>query len=156
MTKEAPITICQSPDAAALAFLQKVFCDKVRRDIKRFGVEKAMAGWRVICDYLKTYDWWPSVARKVEDVFDEAPDELFHFIHPAVDVSQEKKIHDEITRLVKRYGIQDICQYLLEMRDEKKVLLPQSAEKLYNELVRMGMPKGEGFSQKTFMRYYKK
>ena len=67
-----------------------------------------------------------------------------------------KKIHDEITRLVKRYGIQDICQYLLEMRDEKKVLLPQSAEKLYNELVRMGMPKGEGFSQKTFMRYYKK
>ena len=156
MTKEAPINICQLPDAATLAFLQKVFCDRVRRDIKRLGPEKALAGWRTICDYMKTYDWWPSVARKVEDVFDEAPDELFHFIHPTVDVSQEKKIHDEITRLVKRYGIQDICQYLLEMRDEKKVLLPQSAEKLYNELVRLGMPDGEGYSLKTFMRYYKR
>jgi hypothetical protein len=156
MTKEAPINICQLPDAATLAFLQKVFCDRVRRDVKRFGPEKALAGWRTICDYMKTYDWWPSVARKVEGVFDEAPDELFHFIHPTVDPSQEKKIHDEITRLVKRHGIQDICQYLEEMRDEKKVLLPQIAEKLYNELVRLGMPDGEGYSLKTFMRYYKR
>lgn len=156
MTIEAPITICQSPDTATLAFLQKVFCDKVRRDIKRFGPEKARADWCVICDYLKTYDWWPSVARKVEKVFDEAPDELFHFIHPQVETSQEKKIHDEIARLVKRHGIQEICQYLLEMKDEKKVLLPQIAEKLYNELVRMGMPDGDGFSLKTFMRYYKR
>ena len=129
MTKEAPITIFQSPDAATLAFLQKLYCDRVSRDIKRLGPEKTQAAWRVICDYFMIYDWWPSVARKVEDVFDEAPDELFHFIHPTVGPSMEKKIHDEIARLVKRHGIQEICQYLLEMRDEKKVLLPQGAEK---------------------------
>ena len=156
MTKEAPTPIYHLPDASALAFLQKVSCEKVKRDIKLFGPEEALRRWRGVSEYFQTEDWWPSVARKVDDVFVEAPDELFHFIHPTVDVSQEKKIHDEIARLVRRHGIQEICQYLMEMRDEKKVLLPMNAEKLYNELVRMGMPAGEGFSLKTFMRYYKR
>ena len=83
-------------------------------------------------------------------------EELFHFVHPEFDDEEAWLIHDAVKRVVKRQGIQEICQYLLEMRDEKKVLLPQNAEKLYNELVRMGMPDGEGFSLKTFMRYYKR
>ena len=78
------------------------------------------------------------------------------FIHPSVDNNQGWKIQDEIARLVSRQGIQEICKYLLQLRDEKKVLLPQNAEKAYKELVRLGMPDGEGYSLKTFMKYYKR
>ena len=78
------------------------------------------------------------------------------FIHPSVDVDQEWQVHDEIVRLVARQGIQEICKYLTQLSNDKKVLLPQNAEKAYNELVRLGMPNGEGYSLKTFMKYYKK
>lgn len=83
-------------------------------------------------------------------------DELCHFVHPSVDSSQEWQIHNEIKRLVKRQGIQEICQYLQQLSIEKKVLLPQIAEKAYSELVRLGMPNGDGYSLKTFMKYYKR
>ena len=36
------------------------------------------------------------------------------------------------------------------------ILLPQMAEKAYRELVRLGMSDGEGYSLKTFMKYYRK
>lgn len=78
------------------------------------------------------------------------------FIHPSVDVDQEWQVHDEIVRLVARQGIQEICKYLTQLSNDKKVLLPQNAEKAYNELVRLGMPNGEGYSLKTFMKYYKR
>ena len=81
---------------------------------------------------------------------------LTFFIHPSVDADQEWQIHDEIVRLVARQGIQEICKYLTQLSDDKKVLLPQIAEKAYNELVRLGMPDGEGYSLKTFMKYYKR
>lgn len=54
---------------------------------------------------------------------------------------------------------------LKEMASEKVLLVvpedhistfPQSADTAYTELVRMGMPSGDGFSIKTFMKYYKK
>lgn len=78
------------------------------------------------------------------------------FIHPSVEADQEWLIHDEIVRLVARQGIQEICKYLTQLSDDKKVLLPQKAEKAYNELVRLGMPSSEGYSLKTFMKYYKR
>ena len=65
-------------------------------------------------------------------------------------------MHREIKRLVSSQGIQEICSYLSEMRDEGRILLPQEAKRAYNELVRLGMPNGEGYSEKTFMKYYKK
>ena len=83
-------------------------------------------------------------------------EELTSFVHPSVSCDQEWLIHDEIKRLVKRQGIQEICQYLLELREENKILLPQMAEKAYRELVRLGMSDGEGYSLKTFMKYYRK
>ena len=78
------------------------------------------------------------------------------FVHPSVDVEEQWQIHDEIVRLVARQGIQEICKYLAQLSDAQKVLLPQNAEKAYNELVRLGMPNGEGYSLKTFMKYYKR
>ena len=86
----------------------------------------------------------------------EPTEDLFHFIHPSVDCSQELHIHYEVKRLVTHHGIQDICQYLNEMARDKKILLPLMPSVAYGELVRMGMPDGEGYTLKTFMKYYKK
>ena len=85
MTPEASAPIYPTPNATPLT-LEATFCDKAKREILRFGVENALTRWRVICDYMQTEDWWPSVA--------------------------------------------------------------------YAELVRMGMPSGEGFSESTFRKYY--
>lgn len=78
------------------------------------------------------------------------------FVHPSVAAGQEWQVHEEIERLVARQGIQEICKYLKGLSDAQRVLLPQNAEKAYNELVRLGMPNGEGYSLKTFMKYYKR
>lgn len=78
------------------------------------------------------------------------------FVHPSISDGQEWQIHEEIERLVARQGIQEICKYLTKLNEAGKVLLPQNAEKAYNELVRLGMPSGEGYSLKTFMKYYKR
>lgn len=78
------------------------------------------------------------------------------FVNPSVSTDEEWQIHDELVRLVTRQDIQEICKYLSQLSDEKKVLLPQKAEKAYNELVRLGMPDGDGYSLKTFMKHYKR
>ena len=83
-------------------------------------------------------------------------EELFHFIHPSMDEEQEKKIHNEVIRLVKRQGIQEICQHLYKMSLKEKILLPQNPSVAYKELTRIGMPDGDGFNLKTFQKYYKK
>ena len=85
-----------------------------------------------------------------------AGEELFHFIHPEVDDSEEVKIHQAVKKLVKRFGVKEICDYLSQLAREKKVLLPQKPNVAYDELVRMGMPNGEGFALKTFEKYYRK
>ena len=85
-----------------------------------------------------------------------AGEELFHFIHPSIDDEDAWKIHNEVKRLVRRQSIQEICLYLKGMAKEKKVLLPQMPSLAYAELVRMGMPSSEGFSEKHFRNYYMK
>ncbi len=84
----------------------------------------------------------------------EVKEELFHFVHPEIDDKEAWRVHNVVKRLVARQGIQEICSYLLQMKKDGKVLLPQSPSTAYKELVRMGMPNGEGFSEKTFMKYY--
>ena len=81
-------------------------------------------------------------------------EELFKFIHPSILDEEAWSIHQEIKNLVKRNGVQMICDYLRQLKKEKKILLPQSPAIAYAELVRMGMPTTEGFSEKTFYRYY--
>ena len=90
------------------------------------------------------------------DTCPHGSEELFHFIHPSVESCEEWQIHEEVRRLVTRQGIQEICLYLKLLADDRKILLPQNAERTYNELVRMGMPNGEGYSLKTFQKYYKR
>lgn len=98
----------------------------------------------------------PVATSKPADSQGQKDEVLSLLVHPAVDEKQEWLVHDEIKRLVGRQGLQEICQYLLQLKAERKVLLPQNAEKAYNELVRLGMPSGEGYSLKTFMKYYKR
>lgn len=86
----------------------------------------------------------------------ERNEELFHFIHPEIEDGEAWRIHDAVKRVVKHQGIQMICQYLLQLRNEKKVLLPPNPSAAYTELVRMGMPDGEGFNETTFRKYYNK
>ena len=83
-------------------------------------------------------------------------EELFHFIHPEIEDSEAWRIHDAVKRVVKHQGIQMICQYLLQLKNEKKVLLPLNPSVAYTELVRLGMPNGEGFNEATFRKYYNK
>lgn len=79
----------------------------------------------------------------------------FQFIHYSISKKEGWVIHDEIKNLVTRQKIQMICKCLKEMNDEKKVLLPSdNPSAVYKELVRMGMPNGEGFSEVTFRKYY--
>ena len=92
----------------------------------------------------------------VKDNLETGSEDLFLFIHPSISDDQERQIHNEVKRLVTRQGIQEICDYLKKLADDHKILLPMNMEKAYNELVRMGMPNGEGFSLKTFMKYYKR
>lgn len=86
----------------------------------------------------------------------ERNEELFHFVHPELDETEAWRIHDAVKRIVKLQGIQMICQYLVQLKNEKKVLLPPNPSAAYTELVRMGMPDGEGFNEATFRKYYNK
>ena len=106
----------------------------------------------------------PGLVKAINSTVNEQPEnnqpepaeELFHFIHPSLDDEEGWKIHNEVKRLVAYHGLQEICNYLKQLANDKKILLPQSAEKAYIELRRMGMPDGEGFGKKYFMRYYNK
>ena len=107
-------------------------------------------------DILKQLGIELAVKQKGEASAPAQREGLTFFIHPSVDAEQGWQIHDEIVRLVARQGIQEICKYLSQLSEAQKVLLPQNAEKAYNELVRLGLPDGEGYSLKTFTTYYKR
>ena len=83
-------------------------------------------------------------------------EEIFRFVHPALDDDTAQKVSAEIKRLVKRQSMQDICKYLTEQEKEKKILLPIAPGATYKELLRVGMPEGEGFTIRNFQKYYKK
>ena len=81
-------------------------------------------------------------------------EEMFHFVHPELEEQEGWKIHNAVKRAVKLQGIQMICQYLMQLKDDRKVLLPPNPSAAYSELVRMGMSNGEGFNEITFRKYY--
>ena len=96
----------------------------------------------------------PAPVEEVEEI--PKGEELCKFIHPAIDKVRARKIHLVIKRLVSTQDIQDICQYLNKMASEELILQPGNPSTAYEELTRMGMPKTDGYSFKTFQRYYRK
>lgn len=91
---------------------------------------------------------------KQEQALSERDEEMFHFVHPSIEAEEGWRIHDAVKRLVAHQRIQDICQYLKDLSKKNKILLPQSPSSAYKELVRMGMPNGEGYSEKYFSSCY--
>lgn len=81
-------------------------------------------------------------------------EELFHFIHPEVEEEEAWRIHQAIKRTVAYQKAPGICAYLKELKQKGKVMLPPSPVVMYNELVRLGMPTGKGFSEKYFSSCY--
>ena len=86
----------------------------------------------------------------------ERNEERFHFVHPEVEDDEAWRIHDAVKRLVAHQRIPEICAYLKELKQKGKVMLPSISAIMYNELVRLGMPTGEGFSEKHFSNSYTK
>ena len=87
---------------------------------------------------------------------EEENEERFHFIHPEIEDDEAWRIHKAIKRLVAYQKAKEIGQYLYELKKEHKLLLPDSSDVMYTELVRLGMPTGDGFSKKYFSSCYKK
>lgn len=66
------------------------------------------------------------------------------------------RIHDAVKRLVAYQRVPEICAYLKELKQKGKVLLPSVSAVMYKELVRLGMPTGDGYSEKHFSNSYTK
>ena len=86
----------------------------------------------------------------------ERYEDLFHFIHPELDETEARRIHNTMKRLVAYQRIPEICSYLKELKQKGKVMLPSVSVVMYNELVRLGMPSGEGYTEKHFSNSYTK
>ena len=97
------------------------------------------------------------VRSKMEDVRSKKEEEeLFHFVHPEIEDEEAWQIHNSIKRLVTCQRVPEICAYLKELKQKRKVMLPSVSAVMYNELVRLGMPTGEGYSEKHFSNSYTK
>ena len=90
------------------------------------------------------------------DNHQEGNEERFHFVHPEIDDEEAWRIHQAIKRLVAYQKIPEICAYLKELKQKGKVLLPSVSAVMYKELVRLGMPTGDGYSEKHFSNSYTK
>ena len=84
------------------------------------------------------------------------PEELCHFVHPEIEDEEAWRIHKSIKRLVAHQKVPEICTYLKELKQKGKVMLPSNSNVMYNELVRLGMPTDEGYSEKYFTNCYLK
>ena len=86
----------------------------------------------------------------------ERNEELFHFVHPEIEDEEAWRIHDAVKRLVAHQRVPEICAYLKELKQRGKVMLPSVSAVMYKELVRLGMPTGNGYSEKHFTNSYMK
>jgi hypothetical protein len=93
----------------------------------------------------------PSIIKSQEQY-----EERFHFIHPEIEAEEAWRIHVAVKRLVATQKVPEICVYLKELKIKGKVLLPSASTVMYKELVRMGMPTGDGYSEKYFKNSYLK
>lgn len=75
------------------------------------------------------------------------------FINKGLSDEEILRADKELRSVVGTYGMQDIVNKLYKMSDEGKVDLLANATDMYNELLRIGMPK-EGNSYSTFSGYY--
>ena len=87
---------------------------------------------------------------------EERNEERFHFVHPEIEDGEAWRIHDSVKRLVTYQKVPEICAYLKEQKQKGKIMLPQISTVMYSELVRLGMPTSDGYTEKHFKNYYMK
>ena len=138
--------------AGNTVYVQGSYVDVHDNEVVNLSIDKATVA--VDADGEQISGAMETVVQRIAD--GQHNEELFHFVHPELDETEAWRIHDAVKRIVKLQGIQMICQYLTQLKDEKKVLLPPNPSAAYTELVRMGMPDGEGFNEATFRKYYNK
>ena len=139
--------------AGNTVYVQGSYVDVHDNEVVNLSIDKA--GEVVIGHNQQEKDVGSQAARQI-GAEGQRDEELFHFVHPELDETEAWRIHDAIKRVVKLQGIQMICQYLTQLKKDKKVLLPPVPSPAYAELVRMGMPDGDGFNETTFRKYYNK
>ena len=83
-------------------------------------------------------------------------EERFHFVHPEIEDEEAWRIHDAVKRLVTFQKVPEICAYLRVQEMKDRLLLPPNPIFVYEELKRLGMPTGVGYSEKYFAACYKK
>ena len=98
----------------------------------------------------------PTVNEQPECNQQKPDEELFHFIHPEIEEEESWHIHNAIKRLVLYQKVPEICDYLKKQAQKEKLFLPPNPSFVYQELVRLGMPTGDGYSEKYFSACYKK
>lgn len=91
-----------------------------------------------------------------EERKEERREERFHFVHPELDDDEAWHVHDAVKRVVAHQRLPEICAYLKELKQKGKVMLPSNSTLMYNELGRLGMPTGDGYSEKHFSNCYTK
>ena len=95
-------------------------------------------------------------AQQMPQTVEQDNEERFHFIHPEIEDEEALRIHKAIKRLVAHQKVPEICAYLKEKKQEGQLYLPLNPSSVYEELKRLGMPTGEGYSDKYFAACYKK
>lgn len=83
-------------------------------------------------------------------------EEFFRFIHPEIGDDEAWRIHQAVKRLVTTQKVAEICSYLHELKKTGKVLLPQNPRVMYEELKKLGMPDGDGYTFGHFRNKYLK
>ena len=138
--------------AGNTVYVQGSYVDVHDNEVVNLSIDKATVAGDAASQQIR------DVAATVRQIGVERQrdEELFHFVHPELDETEAWRIHDAIKRVVRLQGIQMICQYLTQLKNDKKVLLPPVPSPAYAELVRMGMPDGDGFNETTFRKYYNK
>lgn len=94
--------------------------------------------------------------KPIQQEAQERNEERFHFVHPEIEDEEAWRIHDSVKRLLKYQRVPEICMYLKELKQRGKIMLPSVSAVMYKELVRLGMPTGEGYSEKHFSNSYTK
>lgn len=94
--------------------------------------------------------------KPIQQEAQERNEERFHFVHPEIEDEEAWHIHDTVKRLLKYQRVPEICTYLKELKQKGKIMLPSVSAVMYKELVRLGMPTGEGYSEKHFSNSYTK
>ena len=138
--------------AGNTVYVQGSYVDVHDNEVVNLSIDKATVA--VDADSQQIRDVAASVRQNCAE--GQRDEKLFHFVHPELDETEAWRIHDAIKRLVANYRIPDICAYLKEQKQNGKLMLPSNPSNMYNELVRLGMPNGEGFSEKNFSNSYTK